>query len=679
MSQTHQQAREKHYPRYLIVLAVVLLGGFAIYAPALRLMAFGADIALLPLLNNPNLVRLFTESNTQSSPYSPLSLMLWLGVKALSGFPAPSLLHFWNVWLHTLNMALLAALAWRLATLFDLNRSLFSLLSVLIFGFFPFSYEAILSAVAVNHLLMTALGLTAILVYLMARNPRLARRTRLLRLALSGLLLLAAGLSHEMGFIFGPLLLLIETAYALKERHWPHPAALVLFIWGPACSLAYQLFTGALEATAVMQGLAENAGAWYPNTLIHAQGMVAWVILLLRNMLGFPEPREWIVLVAFVVTIGIVLVGLWYVRRLRSGLLALGWWFVAMLPSTAFLGQAYLSRSPRLLYEPSIGVALLWACAVTCLVSAIRWPLIRLIILGCAGIVLAWCGMYVTFQRGQVARLTSAFRLIDADLRNTNPMDTVLLVNMPSWSAPVPPTFLLGTQGMDLSPQGRDATSNWLSSIDGIYRKAGSVRHEPTLTRGTQIIYDVAGRPVDNAALLAQLLQSNLSYRFDYDDPGLRVSRLAMVGYDQTHSPPFARFTNGDMQVALRKASASLCGRSIALELAWSDVRRMRLPTGVFVHVMDGEGNQAIVADRDLMGGYLPLDRVPTGMVITETRKINIPADVAPLKQIELGAYMRAGQVRMTAVNADGGHWEGDAVVVPIEDDNPELCRRIGE
>ena len=105
----------------------------------------------------------------------------------------------------------------------------------------------------------------------------------------------------------------------------------------------------------------------------------------------------------------------------------------------------------------------------------------------------------------------------------------------------------------------------------------------------------------------------------------------------------------------------------------------MRLPTGIFVHVMDGEGHQAIVADRDLMGGYLPLDRVPTGMVITETRKISIPADVAPLKQVELGAYMRAGPVRMTAVNADGGHWGGDAVIVPIEEDNPELCHRIGE
>jgi hypothetical protein len=239
--------------------------------------------------------------------------------------------------------------------------------------------------------------------------------------------------------------------------------------------------------------------------------------------------------------------------------------------------------------------------------------------------------------------------------------------------------FLLGTQGMALSPQGRDATSNWLSSISGTYRKTGNVRHEPPLTGWEHVMYNVAGRPVDNAALLAQLMRSNLSYQFDYDSPGLRVSHLATVGDDQTHSPPFARFTNGDMQVALRKASASLCGKSIALELVWSDVRRMRLPTGIFVHVMDGEGHQAIVADRDLMGGYLPLDRVPTGMVITETRKISIPAGVAPLKQVELGAYMRAGPVRMTAVNADGGHWEGDAAIVPIEEDNPELCHRIGE
>ncbi len=101
MSQTHQQAREKHYPRYLIVLAVVLLG-ICYLCACITLMAFGADIALLPLLNNPTSYVYLRNRHSVISLFSA-SLMLWLGVKALSGFPAQAFTFLERV-LHTLNM-----------------------------------------------------------------------------------------------------------------------------------------------------------------------------------------------------------------------------------------------------------------------------------------------------------------------------------------------------------------------------------------------------------------------------------------------------------------------------------------------------------------------------------------------------------------------------------------------
>ena len=678
MNLTPQHAQSVRRLRRLLILVAVLLGVFAIYAPALRLMPFYDDIGILPMLGGRNLFSIFTNMSAVDENYRPLSYVLWLLIRDLFHSFIPAFLHAWNVWLHTLNIALLAALAWRLARLFNLNQILFTILCVLIFGLFPFSYEAVLWAAAVNHLLMTTFGLSAILVYLSAREPSLSRPMRFVRLALSGLLLLAACLSHEMGFIFGALLLLIEAAYALTEHRWPRVSAVALFVWSLIYPLVYQLTIRTLWATGGAPSLASNTSAWYPNALIQAQGMVAWLIVILRDMIGLPDPRAWIVLVAFVVAVGITLVGLWYARRLRAGLLALAWWLVAMLPSTIVLSEAYLSRGPRLLYESSIGVALLWATAITCLVQAVRWPLVRLVVLGCVSIFVLWCVSYIAVQRDEIARLTPALQMIGDDMRRSNPADKVLLVNMPWWSAPANPVFLLGTQGMQIFQEGHDPVSNWLASVSGVHRQARAVRHESSLTHGDQVQYAIYGAPVDDMAMRKELLRSNLSYRFDYESPGLRVERLAQIGHDQTATPPLAKFSNGDTQVALRSASAALCGARVAMQIVWSDVRNISLPTGVLVHVIDVQDRQAIVADRDLIDGYLPLDQVPPGMVITESRKIDIPPAIAPLKEVRLGAYIRAGVTRMVAARADGSQWEGNSVSVPIQSDNPDLCRRIG-
>jgi hypothetical protein len=680
MSQTHQQAQSKHGRLRLFVLGAILLGVFAVYAPALRLMPFYDDIGVLPILRDRSLLNIFIPQPLDEN-YRPLSYALWLIVRDLLGFFLPVFLHAWNVWLHVLNMALLAALASRLARLFHLDQLLFASLCLLIFGLYPFSYEAVLWAAAVNRILMVTFGLSAILVYLSAQNPKRSGWARAARLLLCGVLLIAACLSHETGYIYGALLFLVELTFAYAEHRRIRVEALALLGMCILYALLYRAFVHTTWSADGLHNLVANLSAWYPNALIHAQGMVAWLVVLIRDMIGLPESGAWIVLVAFVVAMGVVLVGLWYVRRLQLGLLAFAWWVIAMLPSTLWLSEAYMSRGSQLLYEPSIGVAFLWAAALTCLLQVIRLPIFKLMFLGCAGIILAWSVMYIGFQRDEVARLTPALRMIDADLRQSKPSDKVLLVNMPYWGAPTNPAFLLGAQGMQYFQEGRDAVTNWLASVSGVYREAESVRHDISLTHGDRVMYAVFGKPVDDAALRAQLLHSNLIYRFDYDAPGLRVSRLAKIGDDQTHAPPFAKFSIGSTQAALRSAQASLCGDHIALELAWSDVRNMNLPTGVFVHVMDVDNNQAIVADSDLVDGYLPIDQVPAGMVVTETRNIKIPADIAPPKQIELGTYIRAGQARMTAIKSDGSHWDGDAAIVPIGDDlsNPLLCRRIGE
>jgi hypothetical protein len=73
------------------------------------------------------------------------------------------------------------------------------------------------------------------------------------------------------------------------------------------------------------------------------------------------------------------------------------------------------------------------------------------------------------------------------------------------------------------------------------------------------------------------------------------------------------------------------------------------------------------VADRDLVDGYLPLEMIPNGVVITETRIITALQGTAPMTQLRIGLYNRVNGERFAAAQANGVGWEGDEVVVPIQ------------
>ena len=81
----------------------------------------------------------------------------------------------------------------------------------------------------------------------------------------------------------------------------------------------------------------------------------------------------------------------------------------------------------------------------------------------------------------------------------------------------------------------------------------------------------------------------------------------------------------------------------------------------------NAQNNQVAVADRDLIDGYLPLEMVPAGVAITETRMITSAQGTAPVTQLRIGLYNRVNGERFSAVQSNGQGWDGNEVVIAVQ------------
>lgn len=132
-------------PAYqLMSIGVIVLAIFALYAPAIRLMLFHDDAANIVWMNAFNMLSIFSMAGQTGASARPVVNLLWVLTREVFGWYIPAIIHAWNVWLHVLNTALVAALALRLGRRFHIRGLLFPALSALIFGLFPFSYQAVL-------------------------------------------------------------------------------------------------------------------------------------------------------------------------------------------------------------------------------------------------------------------------------------------------------------------------------------------------------------------------------------------------------------------------------------------------------------------------------------------------------------------------------------------------------
>ena len=139
-----------------------------------------------------------------------------------------------------------------------------------------------------------------------------------------------------------------------------------------------------------------------------AQGVVAWVVILLRPIVGLPSNGWLIILIA----LGVVCLGgmalLWTRRMWPFGILSLGWWGIAIVPSLILLSPDYVLTSPRLMYIASVGIALFDAALVMVCLRLLRRPVFQALFLALLTPLFVWGGMHLSTWVSEVARVPAA-------------------------------------------------------------------------------------------------------------------------------------------------------------------------------------------------------------------------------------------------------------------------------
>jgi hypothetical protein len=660
----------------LILMGFVLWGVFTLYAGSLSQTTLYDDPGIMKFLSDRTVVSVFgipeyIKGNSAINygnygNYRPFSLIPWLLVRDWFGWFRPDMLHMINIAAHILCTALLASLAWRLSKAWKLPGLPFMALAALFFGLFPFSFQSVLWPSAVVHPIMTLYGLAGVHAYLTYRTWH-KQRGRLLILFLCLALLLASCLSHEQGFTFCFLVLLVEALWVWREHRRLNWVAVVLALAGLAYILLYRLLLSTFWTNPEDQVLSANAGAILTNVAYHAQGMVVWLLIILRNIIGLPANKEPILLAMLVLNCAGLLLLLWRMKLLTLGWLCLAWWGASIAPSALFLSNGYVLSGPRLMYAGAVGIALLYAGVVLGILARLRRRSLQVALLGGVAVLCAWCVPYILDRSNEMDRLTNALRNVDATVKTSAPTDMVLLINMPWWTGPAYPAFLIGSEGMLIFQEGSAPAWTLIASVGNTERATDYVHHPSSEKQGSHFFYGVAGRIVDDAGLKGAVLNANYVFRFDYDSPGTRSQLLAQLRATAPVTTGLARLNAKGASVVLQNASAVAGKDSINLNLTWSDANGFSEPVAIFVHGFNAQGQQVLVADRDLVDGALMLNDVPPHTTIQESRLISISMLATPVVQLQIGVYSRVTGERFRALQADGSLWPGESVVVPVD------------
>jgi hypothetical protein len=618
--------------------------GVLLYAYAFAQSYHIDDFIQLRWLDGKTLLEIWTANDR--GYYRPLSFMLWKLVHLAWGSYQPAALHGLNVISHAANGVLIFALFMRALPEADSQaRRWVSVLTALLFLAFPFSYQAVPWIGALNHPLATNFILLALWMAFSAHETRSAWR-QLLALAFTALAIVA----HEAGVIVGPLLLLLlamqtprPTLRDLLRRVWP------FFALGVALPVAIALLRNAPITTNAV-----TLESRFQNSSYFLQGLVYPLAPLAVPLMKWLNISDIAATLLVCVPALLLLAGsLFALGKGRIALFAIGWYVIAIAPAALLLSFSYVIDGPRLMYQASIGAALLVAAQVLWLWQ--RGARIAKIVLGAllpAGAMLF--SLVFLAQRAdlyeQTRRLANGL-VAEMGLSASNDK-MAIVVNFPSWLAPKQNSYAIGHEGVTFVP-------GYSSLIDLVYLLAGKEKPVasvvlPHLQNEWRFNFANHGAVFDPYAIQPSLrLGDRILFVSTKGQDILITDAGNLEATDAQRNAAIATFS--DTLQLLSQTNEQLDAQHLRVTLRWQVLQPPAEELRTFVHLFSADGN--LIAQEDgwpLMNMADPR-AWQAGDVWRDVRIITLPANLpAGRYTIHVGVYRAADGARLPAVDGKG-------------------------
>lgn len=634
----------------------VFAAGVLLYAYAFGLSFYVDDFVHFRWLDTKSLLQIWTANDW--GYYRPVPFTIWKLVNmAFGGYP-PALLHAINVLSHAVNGALVFILFERILPESDTRmRRWVSLAGALLFLAFPFSYQAVPWIGSLTHPLATNFILLALWMAFVA-HERHSIWLKLLSLAVMAV----AIVTHETGVVVGPLLLLIcalqTPAPSLRElirRTWPY------FALGLALPIAIALLRQSPLASnpVTMESRLQN-GAYFLQGAVYA---IAPLAAPLMRALSTSDITA--VLLVGVPALLLLAGGLFFIGKARIAVLSIGWYAIAIAPAWLLLPFSYVIDGPRLMYQASIGAALLMAAQLLWLRAPGRRLWLPKALFGVAVPAVALL-FSVSFWQQQAGMYEQTRRLADSLVREMGPSANnekmAIVVNFPSWIAPKQTRYAIGHEGVSFVP-------GYSSLIDLYYLHTGKEKPVasvvlPHLQNEWQYNFANHGQAFDPYAIQPSLRQGDriLFVSTKTGDANLSdAGNLEATQSNEQAVEPMATFS--DTLQLLSQSHERVDATRLRITLRWLLANKPADELRTFVHVFAPNGE--LVAQEDgwpLMNMADPR-AWEAGDVWRDVREVTLPANLPAGRYVlRAGIYRASDGSRLPAFDARGKPVDGNSV-----------------
>jgi hypothetical protein len=626
--------------RFLKLLPVLL--ACWLYAFVVRMPFYSDDIEFYTYLHTIEPIEILTRADANGLYWRPIPQIAYYFLA-----PHAPTWHLIILATHLVNIALVGAVARRLR----LNNGA-QLITMSIFGVFPFGVQAVAWVLSWGHVLSTTLLLASAWCFLHALSPTAHRSRWLFATVLWGCL---APLTHENGILVLPLLGLMSLwAYATHTK----PIRISTFIawlrlhtvWRVVVPIAlihgaYWLYRGSLVNSKI------NLGDELPSRFVKFLAFFAQGISFPVQLFNTPFANENAVMVVWLgVLVFALLCGLIIWRNPSRQVwtvfvLAWVWWFIASLPTVIALPPHYnIQYDERLLYVTMPAIALVFGVVL---------PRLRRVLAISASVALVISMLFVALIYAQFWGFMGAgWNTFFQTVQTMSPDKKGLVINFPRFmerATPVLPLMRPNAMMMQIEFTMNDII--WTNTRQEYPSWQGVTYLDELDAQTFPFSLDVwqhyigYGEFVTREQLISRIPEYDVITRFVVRDGQYVVETIG----ERVIASPSAPVAVFDNRLALQQVTYD--NGYVALE--WQKIAPVDTPLVAFVHVLCADDSIATQSDSVPLAGYYGFEAWQGGDAWRENRYL--PNPTPSCNRLRVGVY-RADNAQNLPIE-NGENW----------------------